>query len=165
MPQIETKRLIQRPWTLGALDALAAGRERLAALWGVRVPESFPQAGYAGILPMIRGRIASDPDAAQWGGVLVHRADRVVIGAAGFEAPPPSPGVVEIGYDVVAAYRGRGYATEIVRAMVDWALARADVDAVAARCDPANVGSVRVLEKAGFHRTGMADGLIAWRMP
>jgi ribosomal-protein-alanine N-acetyltransferase len=43
-----------------------------------------------------------------------------LVAGAGFLGPPVD-GVVEIGYSVVPATRGRGYATEIVQALVSYA--------------------------------------------
>ncbi len=63
-------------------------------------------------------------------------------------------GSVEIGYGIDEAYRGNGYATEAVRAAVNWALQRPGVTRVEAETDPGNKASQRVLEKCGFRPTG-----------
>ena len=59
-------------------------------------------------------------------------------------------GMVEIGYGVSPTYEHHGYATEAVRALVDWAINREDVESVEAEADENNVASQRVLEKCGF---------------
>jgi ribosomal-protein-alanine N-acetyltransferase len=66
-----------------------------------------------------------------------------------------SVGTGEIGYSVVRAYRGRGIASEAVRALVDEAFASAKLRKVRAYCVPDNLASRAVLKKAGFLEDGM----------
>ena len=61
---------------------------------------------------------------------------------------------VEIGYGILPEYRGCGYATEAVRAAVEWALEQIGVNAVEAETEKDNTSSQRVLEKVGFVPTG-----------
>ena len=63
-------------------------------------------------------------------------------------------GSVEIGYGILDAYQGQGYATEAVAAAVNWALAEPGVTKVEAETEPDNRASQRVLEKCGFIPTG-----------
>jgi RimJ/RimL family protein N-acetyltransferase len=77
-----------------------------------------------------------------------------VVGAGGFFGPPNAEGVVEIGYSIVSAFNGRGYATELVRALVKHAFQSGRVTRVVAHTTMDNTGSVRVLEKAGFGFVG-----------
>jgi RimJ/RimL family protein N-acetyltransferase len=59
---------------------------------------------------------------------------------------------VELGYG--REYWRRGYMTEVVRAVSEWALAQPEVDWVWAVCDVDNLASARVMEKAGMAREG-----------
>ncbi len=61
---------------------------------------------------------------------------------------------VDIGYVLARAYWNRGYMTEAVCAVADWALNQPGVYRVWAVCDVENTASARVLEKAGFQREG-----------
>jgi RimJ/RimL family protein N-acetyltransferase len=76
-----------------------------------------------------------------------------LVGAAGYLGPP-SNGSVEIGYSVVAEERARGYATEIVGALVTHAFTHPAVEWVAAHTSDANLPSTRVLLRCGFTRMG-----------
>lgn len=67
----------------------------------------------------------------------------------------PESGQPEIGYGILEKYWGNGYATEAVKAVCQWALARDGVKAVEAETVPDNQASQRVLEKAGFQPTGV----------
>ena len=83
------------------------------------------------------------------GPFFVHRADNdVVVGEIG--GAFISPGVVEIGYAVVASCWGHGYATAAVRALVDRARAITGVDRIIAHTPLDRPASGRVLEKVGF---------------
>jgi RimJ/RimL family protein N-acetyltransferase len=77
-----------------------------------------------------------------------------LVGAAGYLGPPDEQGQVEIGYSILPAWQAQGYATEITRALVDRALADADVRLVLAHTQADNHGSIKVLERCGFTRTG-----------
>ncbi len=61
---------------------------------------------------------------------------------------------VEIGYGVQPEQEGRGYATEALRAMTQWAFSQKDVVFVEAETAQDNKASQRVLEKCGFVSDG-----------
>ncbi|EPJ40932.1 hypothetical protein STAFG_2015 [Streptomyces afghaniensis 772] len=87
----------------------------------------------------------------EWGMyVLVRREDGRALGAMGFHSVPDESGRVEVGYDLVEAARGHGYATEALRALSAWALSRDEVRTVVANVERDNTPSHRVLARAGF---------------
>jgi RimJ/RimL family protein N-acetyltransferase len=49
---------------------------------------------------------------------------------------------------------GKGYVTEAVRALIDFAFTKVGVQRIWADCDPRNTGSWRVMEKVGMRREG-----------
>ena len=63
-------------------------------------------------------------------------------------------GTAEIGYGLREGFCGRGYMTEAVNAVVEWALRQDGVTRVEAETDPDNRASQKVLERAGFVPTG-----------
>lgn len=65
-----------------------------------------------------------------------------------------SDGGAEIGYGINEIYQNRGYATEAVSALVDWAFTQSGVMCVRAETDADNIASQKVLIKAGFVPTG-----------
>jgi ribosomal-protein-alanine N-acetyltransferase len=65
------------------------------------------------------------------------------------------PRVGEVGYSVVAAQRGRGLATEALRAIVNEGFALARLASIRAYCIPENASSRAVLAKLGFEPDGM----------
>jgi len=95
--------------------------------------------------------------AAGWAGdgpftwMITQRADDRLVGAIDIR---PQDSRVELGYILGRTYWGRGFMTEVVRAVSDSALAQPDVHRVWAVCDVDNRASARVLEKAGMEREG-----------
>jgi RimJ/RimL family protein N-acetyltransferase len=91
-----------------------------------------------------------------------ERADLVITdavtgypaGSIGLFYQEPSTGQAMIGYSMLTAWRGRGYATRAVRLLAGWAFEQVGIARLIAGTNPANVGSQRVLERAGFRREG-----------
>jgi RimJ/RimL family protein N-acetyltransferase len=83
--------------------------------------------------------------------VLLPQEDAdLVVGDVGFHAPPDELGEVSVGFGIVPAARGRGYAVEALRALLDWALRQPEVRVVHADTDLVNLASQRVLVNAGM---------------
>ena len=72
-----------------------------------------------------------------------------------------------LGYWAGERYAGKGYITAAVRAVVRYAFEDLDLHRVEAACQPDNLASRRVLEKAGFAQEGVAHAYLkingAWR--
>jgi [ribosomal protein S5]-alanine N-acetyltransferase len=61
-----------------------------------------------------------------------------------------------LGYWMGAAYAGKGHMTAAVTAVLPFAFGTLRLHRVEAACIPANVASIRLLEKTGFRREGFA---------
>jgi ribosomal-protein-alanine N-acetyltransferase len=105
---------------------------------------------------------------------MLLRDGRVAVGHINFHGPPDAEGVPEIGYTVLPAYRRRGYASEAVRALFDWAMSEHGVRRFRASVSPTNQASLGLIAKLGFTRVGdqwdEEDGLelvfeAAWPSP
>nr|WSY53948.1 GNAT family N-acetyltransferase [Streptomyces sp. NBC_00886] len=83
---------------------------------------------------------------------LVRREDGRAVGSMGFHGAPDEEGRTEIGYDLAEGARGQGYATEALRALTEWALARDDVRTVFATIDRDNLASQAVVTRVGFKK-------------
>jgi RimJ/RimL family protein N-acetyltransferase len=80
--------------------------------------------------------------------------DGSILGGTNFHHFDPLRDVVEVGYWLFVDARGRGVATRIVAAMVDYALANG-ICRVEAHVRPENRPSELVLERLGFEREGV----------
>jgi RimJ/RimL family protein N-acetyltransferase len=94
---------------------------------------------------------------------VVRRADGHVIGDVGFMGPPDATGAVHVGCAITEAARCRGYATEAICAVLDWARTQSGLTCVLADTTRSNVASQKLLERAGMHRVG-EDGELIYYM-
>ncbi len=76
-------------------------------------------------------------------------------------------GELELGYNLSPTAWGRGLMTEAVAALCAQAFELSDRASIIARVQPANAGSIRVLEKCGFRQTGasFSDSPVRGRHP
>jgi len=159
---LQTTRLELRPLPAAAAGALPEDRETAARLLVAALSPGWPQPDLLDVLPMQAAVTRSGERFGVW--VIIERESTTVVGDIGFMGPPGEDGSVEIGYSVIPDRRGRGYASEAVRVLVAWALAQRGVGSLAARCDLLNVPSIRILDRAGFARSGESNGQIRWRL-
>ena len=66
----------------------------------------------------------------------------------------------DVGYVLARDAWGQGYATEMAKAVISWALQQPDIRRVWATCDCENIASARVLEKAGLQFEKVLKGYI-----
>jgi [ribosomal protein S5]-alanine N-acetyltransferase len=85
--------------------------------------------------------------------VATERVTRGTAGLAGLLVGPDATDA-EIWYVVAPRFRGRGHATRVVEALVQFGFGTLKLHRIWANCVPANHASIRVLEKAGFRREG-----------
>lgn len=84
---------------------------------------------------------------------VMRRGTDSPVGSCSFKGPPVD-GVVEIAYGIHPDHEGKGYATEVAQALVDYAASCEDVRLVRAHTLPGAAASKRVLEKCGFRYVG-----------
>jgi RimJ/RimL family protein N-acetyltransferase len=149
--RLTTPRLVLVPQTLDVARALLAGEDP-----GLPLASGYPHADTVDGLSIVMSHATSDVDLGGW---FVTRAeDGRVIGDCGTKGWVDDQGRVEIGYGLAASFRGQGYGTEAVRAMVEWLRAQSDVRAVTAQVEVGNIASRRLLERLGFTLEGEVDG-------
>jgi len=146
IPVLETKRLALRAARLEDAKAVAAlANDRRIAENTARIPYPYQLADAE---QFIAG--ASKKGEAAY---LVTLRDGTIVGACGLmfredDAP-------EIGYWLGVPYWNKGYATEALHALIDYAFTDLTHDAVQAGARVTNPASRRVLEKCGFQWTGV----------
>jgi [ribosomal protein S5]-alanine N-acetyltransferase len=83
--------------------------------------------------------------------VIALRTENVLLGMIDVRLD----GEANLGYVLARPYWNRGYMTEAIHAVVEWALGQEQIHRVWAVCEVGNLASARVLEKAGFQREGL----------
>lgn len=100
-----------------------------------------------------------DETAQPWLGraIVLTEADgtKRAIGSAGFHAPPDEEGRIEVGYRVEPEYRRQRVASEVVRALFDWARLEHGVTRFRASVSPGNVPSLAIIRGLGFRQVGV----------
>lgn len=80
-----------------------------------------------------------------------------LIGQIGFfklERGPSQKAMV--GYSLDKERNGKGYMTEALKLIIDFGFNQIKLHRIEAEVMPHNIGSIRILEKAGFHKEGIA---------
>lgn len=95
--------------------------------------------------------------------LVVDKQSRVIVAEMGFKGTPIDGGRVEIGYGTMPAMQNKGYMTEAVNGMLQWAATRKDISVVLAETHETNVPSIRVVEKNGFERMGKQGENYYWK--
>jgi RimJ/RimL family protein N-acetyltransferase len=90
--------------------------------------------------------------------VIADAATGASAGEIGLYYQEPATGQAMIGYCMLPAWRGRGYPRRAARLLAAWAFDQAGIARLIAGTNPRNVGSQRVLERAGFRREGYLRG-------
>jgi RimJ/RimL family protein N-acetyltransferase len=135
---------------------------KLGRLLGADLPSDWPPAFVDDdVLRFTLDKLHRGPDQIGWWMryVVLRRGpeDRpMVVGVCGYKGPP-ADGRLEIGYSIVEGFRNRGFATEIARALTDWAFEHDGVERVVAHTLPEHGASIRVLEKCGYVSDGDGD--------
>jgi RimJ/RimL family protein N-acetyltransferase len=86
--------------------------------------------------------------------MMLDRAAGAIVGSIGLFHADWEVRSVEIGYGVRGSERGKGYASEALGAVARWALTEGGIQRAWLTANTDNLASVRVAEKAGFHREG-----------
>ena len=88
-----------------------------------------------------------------------------VVGDVGLSLSDGEPDVIKVGYTIAPEFQGSGFATEAIRALVDYAFDTLGADAVRAHASAANAPSIRVAEKVGMRlieKRAYRDGDEVW---
>ena len=142
--------LALEPLGVDQVEDLVAGRSARRTGWHPHYPAADTLDAATMLLAGYEAVGTPVPERPVWWlyGMVV---DGLVVGDAGFHGPPAADGPVEveIGYQVVAAYRGRGLATRACALLLDLAWAHG-ADLVRADAEPENLASRAVLRANGF---------------
>jgi RimJ/RimL family protein N-acetyltransferase len=157
---LKTKRLELFPARLEHLECELRDAQALGALLGANISAEWPPGEYdRDAMEFFRTKLGEEGRASVGWYVwyVLMRAtpgqSAELVAGAGYFGPPAN-GAVEIGLSVVPSFRGRGFAGEIIAALVDRAFEVGSVDVVYAHTTDANIGSIRALRRCGFQSVG-----------
>jgi [ribosomal protein S5]-alanine N-acetyltransferase len=165
---IQTKNLILAPHLPRHLRALIRSEEEFEDTAGLRVAAGIRDQ-LLSASPEFVQRLESSKQSDPWqfGFAVIHKIDNMLIGVCGFQGPPDANGTAEIAYGIAPSYQGKGYATELAAALIQFASDDPRVKGICAHTLAEMNASTRVLKKCGFTKTGEAidpeNNLPIWR--
>ena len=92
-------------------------------------------------------------EVSEWG--LVHRENNKFIGTCGYVLWVPAHSLAEIAYALSREYWGKGLMTEAIKEVIRFGFEKMNLNRIYARCFVENIGSYKVLEKAGMKFEGI----------
>ncbi|WP_417767114.1 GNAT family N-acetyltransferase [Stappia sp.] len=155
LPDLSTRRLLLRPRTMADLDACIAMDRDPEVTRFIPGPWADAQAHEA----FVRNRVLRNwgPGLGYWS-IFASAAPGCFLGwvlLLPVDGEKRGDGdEVEIGWRVVRAAWGLGYASEAALAVVAHAFDTLGLSRILAEIDPGNAGSIRVAEKIGMRRDG-----------
>ena len=163
---IHTPRLRLMTMELAHLAAIVRDPFSLGELLGVAIPEQWPAypAAYPHALDLLRKNPLRSYSG-WWLYLFADPAHQVLVGCGGFKDAPDANGVVEVGCEIAPAFRCRGFATEAMRGLINYACTRPEVRAIDAYSQAQPGGQSALLEAVDMIRIGDAlesNANIAW---
>ncbi|MEM5646080.1 GNAT family N-acetyltransferase [Bacillus cereus] len=109
--------------------------------------------------------VKQNKDVLPWGAwYVIRKEDEIVLGDIGFKGKPNEEHTVEVGYGFIEKYWNKGYATEAVQELIDWAFQTGEVETIIAETLLDNYGSIRVLEKLHMKRVDATETMMNWKI-
>ena len=95
--------------------------------------------------------------------LILIRDENVGAGLLGFKGFPNEEGSTEIGYGIDPAYQGKGYMSEAIRALIDWAFTHPFCKVITAT-EVENPASKRLLERLGAQLVNVSEHSTSWEI-
>jgi len=95
--------------------------------------------------------------------LIVIKEENIGAGFLGFKGYPNEHDSTEIGYGIASAYQNKGYMSEAVRALIDWAFSHPFCRIITAT-EVHNPASRRLLEKLGAELVKQEGDTTSWKI-
>lgn len=93
--------------------------------------------------------------------LIIIKDENIGPGMLGFKGYPNEEGSTEIGYGIDLAHQNKGYMTEAVQALIDWAFTHSFCNVITAT-EVENPASSRLLEKLGMQLIERTETSTSW---
>lgn len=95
--------------------------------------------------------------------VISKQANKMV-GDICFFGEPNSEGEIEIGYGTYNEFQKKGFMTEAVGGIINWAKSQPKIFSILASTEKENIGSFTILLKNNFLKIGETETLFNWKL-
>jgi RimJ/RimL family protein N-acetyltransferase len=163
----ETRRLIIKPLSYEQLVQYARCDNSLESALNLKatsrtVSPELKEALVKTILPNVKKSGKNYLYSTLW--IAILKAENKMVGDLCFYGEPNAKGEVEIGYGTYDEFQNKGFMTEIVEGMIEWAKLQPKILSIIASTDQLNTASYKVLKKNGFIKTGETDSEYIWKL-
>ena len=163
---IETERLILKPLTYEQLIKYIKCDNSLEAELKLNktsrtISDELKDAFEQTILPNVADKSKNYLYSTLW--TAISKAENKMVGDLCIVGEPNEDGEIEIGYGTYDEFQNKGFMTEIVQGIIQWAKTQPKVKSVIASTDKTNTASFKVLEKNRFVKIGETDLLFNWK--
>jgi RimJ/RimL family protein N-acetyltransferase len=116
--------------------------------------QSWGTESRAEVALFIRGLSTQEPGTpGSWYQIaMALRSSGELVGDCGFQVLKAEPRQAEVGIALAPEYQSRGYATEALRALLDYVFLTLDKHRVFGSVDPRNVRSIRLMGRVGMRK-------------
>jgi len=161
---IETQRLYIKPLKVDELISYYKSPEEFAATLGLSsasslLDEEVQEAMLNSFLPNLKNPDKDYLFYTLW--VMIEKHHKSIIGGICFHGEPSVEGEVEIGYGTDYEFQNKGYMTETIAGIINWAQKNDKISTIIAETAISNNSSLMVLGKNNFkkHKT-IGDNII-----
>lgn len=164
---IETERLIIKPLTYEQLVKYTKCDNSLETELNLnttsrKISLELKEALEQTILPNVADKTKNYLYSTLW--TAISKAENKMIGDLCIVGEPNTAGEIEIGYGTYDEFRGKGFMTEIVSGIIEWANTQQKVKAIIASTNKTNSASFKVLEKNNFVKINETEELFHWKL-
>jgi RimJ/RimL family protein N-acetyltransferase len=164
---IETERLILKPLTYEQLIKYAKCDNSLELELNLKktsrkISEDLKEALEQTIIPNVGDKSKDYLYSTIWTAIL--KTENRMVGDLCIYGEPNAEGEIEIGYGSYEEFQNKGFMTEIVKGIIDWANIQIKVKSIIASTNKTNTASSRVLEKNNFSKIGETETLFNWKL-
>lgn len=164
---IETKRLIIKPLTYDQLVKYAQCDNSLEFELNLNktsriISQELKEALEHTILPNVADKTKNYLYSTIW--TAISKSENKMIGDLCIIGEPNENGEIEIGYGTYDEFQGKGFMTEIVNGLIEWAKEQNIVKSILASTEKTNSASSKVLEKNNFTKIGETETIFNWKL-
>ena len=169
---IESERLKMIPLTNRLLQLLHSDRTKMELSLGLTISSMVIDPFYKNevddaMINFWLPKTQERPEPYMWytNWEIILKSDNISIGGMGFAGEPNENGEVETGYMIDQQQHNKGYATEELQLLTQWALTHQKVKTIIVHTFDHNLPSRKILAKCGFYETGTdSEGLMTFKL-
>ncbi|HUC80547.1 MAG TPA: GNAT family N-acetyltransferase [Flavisolibacter sp.] len=160
-----TERLVLIPFTINICTNILNNDYSDLELLHLKKGKGWPDEDVLDTLPRIVNNLNKVEYPTGYESWMIIKNDTLeVIGDLGFKGFNPKEENIDLGYGLIKEERGKGYAVEAVREIIQWAFSTKIVKQITASCSTGNKPSINLLNKFNFIQDRIENEMICWRL-